>query len=350
MEKKSRNREIPVYEAGDMILREDTSIDEKLLKEIEISKTVVVIDSPCKGYLEQMQKEITDLFPEATVSLITENTKIEAAESEIEGTVLCTYTAYAGKCVIAKGKKDFIFVNIRRSMDKKEIISQNEKRGTRFYFVSNVYKIESTQDLERAGIKRILPIKNGFGLARTPIAFTRRHEIVYAGASHLRRNAFIIALERNITVPCVITAETADEVQEVIESIERVETLMTRHTTEIGEYLERKKWIYILTHADLCKKIKEGFLTDLKKITKSSMAYGATDKTVYLMSLHQIAQSVFTMVTSKDRGKAKKIVEVLPRYGIILEEGAEELKKAFQSEKERKAKEAAEKESDSEEH
>ncbi|OAG33175.1 hypothetical protein NEIG_01600 [Nematocida sp. ERTm5] len=342
MEKKGRHREVPAYEAGDMILREDTSIDQKLLKEVKIQQTIVVVDSPCKGYLEEVKKEITDLFPTDTLTLIDESAKIEVPDKGIEGIILCTYNAYVSKDALSKGKEYFIFVNIRRSIDKKEIISQNEKRGTHYYFVSNVYKIESTQELARAGIKRTLPIKNGFGLARSPVAFTRRHETIYAGAPHLKRNAFIIALERNITVPCIITTETEKEIEEVVESIERVESLVSRHTTELSEYLERKKWMYILTHGDLCKRIKEGHLLELKKITKSSMAYSATDKTIYLMTHHQITQSVFTMMTTKDRGKIKKIVEILPRYGIILEESAEELKKTFEMEKEKRAAEAIE--------
>lgn len=310
--KKPRQREIPPYESGDIILREDFLIGDKLLSEVEIDKTLIVIDNPSKGYLEEVEQEVAEMFSERN-----------------NGRITCTYKEYAKKTEVKEGKEYFIFLNIRKAADKRSII---EKEKQKYYFVSNVYKIENTEQLRQTEIKRVLPVKEGFGLVRSPVAFARTHEIVFVGAPHLKRNGFIIALERNITVPCIVTVATEKEIEEVEECIERVKALGSKYTTALEEYTEKKKWIYIVTDKNLKKEVAEGSLKKLKEITKSVIAYTATDSTSQLLTMHQVSQSVFSLTTTQDNGKTKKIVKILPKYGVILEEVAQEMKKIYETE------------------
>ncbi|KAH9385993.1 uncharacterized protein NEMAJ01_0889 [Nematocida major] len=333
MQKEKRCRDVPAHESGDMILREDFLVGEKLLREIEIGRSVIVVDRPCKDYLNDIAAEISAVYPSQEVAVVCGRSEPE----KFKGTVVCPYSVYTSRPWISEGKVCFVFVNIRKTQDKRAIMLQKAEAGEAFYFVSNVYKIESMKELEKAGIPRVLPVKTGFGLARSPVAFARRHEIIFSGASHLKRSAFIIALERDITVPCIVVADSASEMEEVEECIERVPALRGKCSQSMCEYAEKKKWVWITTHADLKKKIEQGGLKRLKEITSSVIAYAATDRTPYLLDMHKVSQSVFSVTTTKDRGKSKKIVEVLPRYGIILEETAEHMKNAYNAEKEKRA-------------
>lgn len=338
-----RCREIPLYEKGDMMLREDSRIGKKLLKEIDIKNTAIIIDKPADGYLEEVKKEVQQIYSNIEICVINEIDEKETEEFRKDQLVICVYSHYLKTRIIQKEKAHLIFVNIRKTADKKEIVLEGKEYAYSFYFVSNVYKIENIEDLEKVGINRIHTLKKGFGLARSPLAYAKTHEIVFAGAPHLKRNAFIIALERNVTVPCIIATENKEEIKEAEEAVNTLSALAGKSTRNIKEYLEGKKWIYITTHTELLKTIRKSIFIPIKEITKCGIAYSGTDKTMYLIAMHQIAQHIFTMITTKDRGKSKKIVEILPKYGIILEEHAEVLRSTYKMKKEEKECSTAEK-------
>ncbi|KAI5192129.1 hypothetical protein NEMIN01_1825 [Nematocida minor] len=339
MGKERRCREIPSYEKGDIMLREDRLVGSKLLQEIDIKKAAIVVDKPSHGYLEEIKEEVKEQYPDIEISLVDESAENSSSSNmPAEGSlILCTYSQYLKDRSIENSRSHIVFVNIRKSADKETIISEGKKKEYSFYFVSNIYKIESTEELKKIGVKRVLPLKEGFGLARSSLAFARTHEIIFAGAPHLRRNAFVIALERNITVPCIVLTEKESEIEDVQEAIDSVGSLVNKSTADISEYLSRKKWIFITTHAELLKIIRRSTFKTVRSITKCVVAYEGTDRTMHLIAMHQTAQHVFSMITTKDRGKSKKIVEILPKYGIILEEHAEILRNSYEREKNKKS-------------
>lgn len=321
-----------MYETGNIMLREDSKIGKKLLKEVDIRKTAIIIDKPADRYLDEVKKEVIEIYPDVNICVIDGKDKQKIMDSEIkeEEAVICEYAEYLKIKSIREGKTHLIFVNIRKLGDKKRIILEGRGKEYAFYFVSNVYKLENLEELRKISINRVHILKKGFGLARSPLAFARKHEIVFAGASHLKRNAFIIALERNVTVPCIIVAEDEEGMKEVEEAIDALKTLEGKSTRDEKEYLKGKKWVYITTHRDLLRTIRKNTFIPIKEITKCVLAYSGTDKTMHLIAMHQVAQNIFTLITTKDRGKSKKIVETLPKYGIILEEHAEALRKSYQ--------------------
>ncbi|KAI5181562.1 hypothetical protein NEOKW01_1738 [Nematocida sp. AWRm80] len=320
--KKPRTRDTPKYETNDIIIREDLLLDKKLLLETEPKNTVIIVDNPADNYLTRIQKYIESELPNTHVTIYQDNTPISD-----DHLILIPFQLYQKEYPKLANRTDRIYVNIRSTKDKKRISKYCKKHEYNCYFISNGYKIELISELKPPYINRILPRREDFGLLRGCQSFGRNHETIFSGAPHLKQNAFVIAAENNLTVPAVILTDTPDNQTEIIEALSRIPLLAEKHTTDLSEYTNRKKWIYITTHKSLLQSIWTDAFLSLREITKSVLAYDATDKKAYALSMHQLSKEVFTLFTTRDRGKLNKLLDILSDAGINLGPNAEALHK-----------------------
>ncbi|KAI5191565.1 hypothetical protein NECID01_1515 [Nematocida sp. AWRm77] len=318
--RKARRRETPPYEKGDLILTNTTEIEKELLSQISPESTLVVVDKPAEKYLEKVRQDTEELLGKERVS-----------EDPARGVSFCTLADFKREKTLHSAAQDYVFVNIRSKKDKKSVTEKMHAHKKRYFFLSNAYKIEKTDSLEHLGINRVLPKKEDFGLLRSARSFGRTHEVIFGGDKHLKDSACTIAIEQEITIPCIVAVEKEEDIERVCETVEKVKALEGKTTADISEYLQKKKWVYVATYSALLKGISTSSFSPLREATQSILSYDATDKSAYLLSMHQLSLQVFSLCTTQDRGKVLKILDTLPQYGINLGEKAIETAKQRES-------------------
>jgi len=336
--KKARTREMPEYAPEDFVITDTTEIDRELVEKIGIENVWIVVDKPADGYLERVSKWIEKEFAikRADICRVDEDLKenpLEQQKNEAEsssfrskGPVISTLSGYKRKRENYSENLAVLFVNIRKQEDKQRVVKECRNRKKPFYFLSNAYKIENIPEIEKLDIKRILPKVENFGLAKSTRSFGREHEIVFCGAPPLKPNGFLIAMEKNALVPCIVVVEEEKSKKQAVDILKRIHLLANRTTDSVEEYVDKKKWVLITTYAQILRTIRTEKFQRIRETTKSVISYDSTDKTSHLLAMHQLAKKVFTICTTQDRGKAKNIVEILPKFGIALDEIAEEIR------------------------
>lgn len=325
MSKLPRARSVPPLESGDIIVGESMGVEKEILEQINVLNAMFVIEKPCKSLLERISKQIKEMNPETNIINIKtkEDIKdIKDIQNECKkntNVYILAYSLYPQIKEKVLEKPTVIFMNIQGSRRRKRIVADAKKKECKFYFVSNIYKIENISKLEKSKIGRILFIKAGFGLARTANAFGRKHETVFVGAPHLKQSGFCFALYENVTTPCIIVGRKEESLVQIEEALSRIDKLCNKHTRSLNEYIDGKKWFILMTYQDLLQMIISAEFEKVSTKTASIFSYDATDRTSLLLAMHQVAKSVVSLFTTEDRGKGKKIAASLPSYGINID-------------------------------
>ncbi|KAI5171879.1 hypothetical protein NEFER03_1144 [Nematocida sp. LUAm3] len=331
MQKRSRTRDLPIYQNKDIILTEELGIEHTLLSQVDPKSLLIVVDTPSSSYLARIKEDITNTYPNNSISLFTsqEDTPTQSEELPLSDIIISSFSEYfslSNKTL--QLKTHWIFMNIQNKLEKKKAIKHAEKLKHNIYFVSNIYKLEDINQLQRLGL-RIIPKKEGFGWARSINAFGRFHEIVFAGAPHLKSSAFLIAMDRNATVPCIIAVEKEETIAHVRELLNSHSSpLREKETESIEEYVSKKKWVLLTSQKKLSSLIFSEDFQKIQSMTQSLVSYDCIARTSSLLAMHQLSKTIFSISTTADRGKAQKISQMLPVYGVNMGETAEAILKS----------------------
>ncbi|OAG30470.1 hypothetical protein NEDG_02012 [Nematocida displodere] len=313
MGQRSRTRDVPALESGDAVITNALTVDASTLRRILAQRTLIIVDRPGEGYIQRLQREIDQAFG------------LEAATAAPDVTIL-SYQDYQTETeTLTETTPDqwLIFMNIRKTEDKKRLLSEMRRSKQSFIFLSNIYKIEKVADLEKLKL-RILPVREDSGLARSTLSFGRNHEIIFAGEQHLKAPGFSIAVDQDLTVPCIIATESEEQKAEALAALERTK-LAKKGTADLSEYLGKKKWALVLTYDEIVAQIRGAAFAEVQALTASVLSYDCTDKTAQLLAMHQIALNVFSLSTTQTKGRVTKIIDTLPAYGINLLTNAQHL-------------------------
>ncbi|KAI5186489.1 hypothetical protein NEHOM01_1501 [Nematocida homosporus] len=359
---RTRTRPMPSLVSGDFIITTTTSLDKDLLHQINWEKTVFVVDTPPTGFITRIIQEFQQIYPQAHLSHLVapsptspdtseqktdqnlnqnsnqnQNQKINTIPNPLHSIILTyqDWNFWQSKLPIYS---HYVFININRTAAKEKILqtmthlshsnsthSNSTQSKPVFFFYSNVYKLESISKLQQLSFNRILPKKEGFGLARSLRAFGRTAEVIFAGQPHLKPNAFLVALDRDITVPCLVVANSATSLDTAAATIQRLPLLANKTTTSLPEFVAKRAWILLLTYEDLPGLINGPFFDDLRSLVQSLVAFDCTDKIRTVLNMHQLSTHVFSLCTTQDRTRAKYMTHSLPDFGINLEPTAQHL-------------------------
>lgn len=317
MPTKQRKRDVPEYETGDLVITDAFLLDSWTAKCFSSNSSLVVVDKPADTYMQKLSEHIgANVYKEKAPGSEQQKDSESKGFLDASAPLLCTLQQYKNHKAPLGCRSRVLFMNLRKPEEKRQLLALARRSAACTVFLSNIYKLESTEEAAKIKYNRVLVVKNGFGLVRSQQALARTHRFIFAGAPHLKSSAFVLEMRQSIRVPCIVAVHDEASVEKVREALEPVEELAGRITKNPEEY--RGKWILVVTYSQLPRLIRSEHFENTRNRTESLLSYDASDKKIDLLAMLQLCNNVVSLGTTQDRARMKRIMDSLPEYGAAL--------------------------------